>query len=72
MEQYEIADFADAHPHELSGGMRQRAALIRTLAGHPTFFCWMNLSVPSITRPSGRLQRHRQYHPGTENSLPCW
>ena len=37
MEQYEIADFADAHPHELSGGMRQRAALIRTLAGHPDF-----------------------------------
>ena len=37
MEQYDIADFADAHPHELSGGMRQRAALIRTLAGHPSF-----------------------------------
>lgn len=35
MEQYDIADFADAHPHELSGGMRQRAALIRTLALKP-------------------------------------
>lgn len=37
MEQYDIADFANAHPHALSGGMRQRAALIRTLAGHPSF-----------------------------------
>ena len=37
MRQYGIADFANAHPHELSGGMRQRAALIRTLAGRPDF-----------------------------------
>lgn len=37
MEQYDIADFAGAYPGELSGGMRQRAALIRTLATHPDF-----------------------------------
>ncbi|MDO5147186.1 MAG: ABC transporter ATP-binding protein [Eubacteriales bacterium] len=37
MEQYGIADFAHSWPRELSGGMRQRAALIRTLAGHPAF-----------------------------------
>ena len=37
MQQYGIADFANAYPRELSGGMRQRAALIRTLALKPDF-----------------------------------
>ena len=32
---YVLARFRDAHPSELSGGMRQRAALIRTLAPNP-------------------------------------
>ena len=35
LENYGLAEFADAHPSELSGGMRQRAALIRTLALQP-------------------------------------
>ncbi|MBR0411304.1 MAG: ABC transporter ATP-binding protein [Eubacterium sp.] len=35
MEQYGILEFAHAFPRELSGGMRQRAALIRTLALKP-------------------------------------
>ena len=30
MQQYDIADFADSYPRELSGGMRQRAAFLRT------------------------------------------
>ena len=35
LEQYGLLDFANAKPSELSGGMRQRAALIRTLILEP-------------------------------------
>ena len=36
LKKYELYDFKDKYPSELSGGMRQRAALIRTLAINPT------------------------------------
>lgn len=35
LERYDLADFADKMPSQLSGGMRQRCALIRTLATSP-------------------------------------
>lgn len=35
LETYGLADFKDKYPNQLSGGMRQRAALIRTLAANP-------------------------------------
>ena len=35
LKKYNLYDFKDKYPSELSGGMRQRAALIRTLATSP-------------------------------------
>ena len=35
---YDLWDFRDKYPSQLSGGMRQRAALIRTLAVRPEVF----------------------------------
>lgn len=35
LKNYGLKDFINSHPTELSGGMRQRAALIRTLATKP-------------------------------------
>ena len=36
LKEYGLENFKSSHPYELSGGMRQRVALIRTLAVNPS------------------------------------
>ncbi|RAH97434.1 nitrate/sulfonate/bicarbonate ABC transporter ATP-binding protein [Acuticoccus sediminis] len=53
-----LADFADAYPHELSGGMRSRAALARSLVARPSI---MLMDEPfSKLDPTTRSQMHKE------------
>lgn len=50
LHRYGLGEFAYHNPKQLSGGMRQRAAIIRTLVTQPDIFYWMSHSPPWIIR----------------------
>ena len=51
LDAYGLGQFKDSRPSELSGGMRQRAALVRTLILNPEVLLLTNHSLPWIIRP---------------------
>lgn len=66
LEEVELSDAADAYPHTLSGGMRQRAALARAFAVEPPVLLldepFASVDAPTRERLGSLLLRLRDRH----------
>ncbi|UFN49442.1 ABC transporter ATP-binding protein [Roseomonas sp. OT10] len=71
LRQVGLADFADRHPHELSGGMRQRASIARALLHDPPLILMDEPfgALDALTREQMRLDLEALWMAGRKTVL---
>lgn len=55
IQKLDMAKFIDRYPNEVSGGQKQRAAIVRALMLHPQFLLWDEITSALDVRQTARI-----------------